>query len=131
MKTFISLPLICVLVFLSFIPATAFVNNSDTYILSLRKQPTQNGDREWDIDREGNRAPSIPIECIIDKNTGIIIPDYIEEFVTYEIWDIEGINCISICMDEFEFINILFSISGNYQIRFSSTNYMYIGYLYL
>lgn len=101
---------------------------SSTYHITLHKQPIHNVDREWDVDCEGNRAPSRPIYCSISRINGIEInaidKNDIELFEIYR----DGI-CILSSSEEKDFINILFSTSESFEVRLISTNYAFIGYI--
>lgn len=110
------------------IPILASSSNTlDSYHLELCKQNTSNEYPEKDNDREGHRISSRPIHCIISEKYGITISNLTAEITSYEIWDKEGNVCLHVSYEESEFIKILFTIVGEYQIRLISDNYLYFG----
>ena len=132
MKSILNLPVIIVMMLLSFPLEIIAGNTYQSYTVTLYRQPSNmnnDGKHEWDIDPEGHRLPSRPIECTISQDSGVTIYDCQDEIVSYEIWDAEGNACLSLCSDESDFLNYLFTLTGDFQIRFNSSNYTYIGYL--
>lgn len=107
------------------VPAVA----QSVYILPVIKVPSTLEPQKNDLPEYGNRLPSRPIECTISQDTGVSISGSPDEIVSYEIWDAEGNTCLSLCSDESDFLNYLFTLTGDFQIRFNSSEYTYIGYL--
>ena len=132
MKSILNLPIIIIMMLLSFPIDIIAGNPYQSYTVTLHRQPSnmdENGKHEWDIDPEGHRLPSRPIECTISQDSGVTIYDCPDEIVSYEIWDADGNTCLSLCTDESDFLNDLFSLTGDFQIRLKTSDYTYIGYL--
>ena len=115
MKSILNLPIIIIMMLLSFPIEIIAGNPYQSYTVTLHRQPLNldsNDNRERDIDPEGQRRPSRPIECTISQETGVTIYDCPDEIVSYEIWDAEGNT-----------------LTGDFQIRLKTSDYTYIGYL--
>lgn len=63
------------------------------------------------------------------SDTGTVSFNCQEDIIDYEIWNLDGEVCISITDDEKCFVNQLFSLSENCQIRFNAGEYTYVGYI--
>lgn len=75
------------------------------------------------------RIPIYPIPCTVSPSGGISVAGYTNDFSSYEIWDAEGEICLSVFTNEPDFINGLFSMIGEFQVRFISEDYVLIGYI--
>ena len=133
MKISLKLTVIAIVALFLFANASAFassVMNTACYAITLNKVTAEETDPFHVNDTpRGPRIPSRPIECTISQETGVTIYDCPDEIVSYEIWDADGNSCLSLCSDESDFLNDLFSLTGDFQIRFNSSDYTYIGYL--
>ena len=131
MKIPLKLTVIVVVALFLFVNASATeVMNSTCYTVTLMKVAAEETDHPHINDTpRGQRIPSCPIECTISQDSGVTIYDCPDEIVSYEIWDAEGNTCLSQYSDESDFLNDLFSLTGDFQIRFNSSDYTYIGYL--
>lgn len=79
----------------------------------------------------GNRAPSHPLSCTIDPDSGIsFIGQETPDFILYEIYD-SGNMCVGAYGDERAFIDALFSLTGEYRISLSTEEVSYTGYIVL
>ena len=107
------------------VPAVA----QSVYILPVIKVPSTLEPQKNDLPEYGKRIPSRPIECTISQDSGVTIYDCPDEIVSYEIWDADGNSCLTLCSEESDFLNDLFSLTGDFQIRFNSSDYTYVGYL--
>lgn len=76
--------------------------------------------------KRGHRIPDHPILCIIQED-GITSTISLEEIISYEIRDIEGLVCIATFTDEIEFTYYLFTYPGEYQIRLLAEDYYFVG----
>lgn len=80
---------------------------------------------------EGNRKPSRPLTCTVDPNSGIeFLGHETPNFILYEIYDCSN-SCVGAYGDEAEFIDALFSLTGEYRISLDTTEVSYIGYVML
>lgn len=77
---------------------------------------------------KGHRTPPMQILCIIDKNN-IRCVDISEKILCFEILHEDA--CLFSAFEEYTFITNLFSLSGEYTIRFSTDNYIYEGSIIL
>ena len=79
----------------------------------------------------GNRLPQKRIQCLIDPETGIeFLSTETPMLVSYELYDTEG-NLINSFSCEDDFIENLFSLSGEYRILLNDTNSSYTGFISL
>ncbi len=80
---------------------------------------------------KGMRTPSSPKECTIDfDNHRIELPT--SEFISaYELWDVDGTYVIASYASEPEFVDFLYELTGEYQLRLNGEDHVYIGYLEL
>ncbi len=84
---------------------------------------------EVSIDDEGRRVPTRPLQCTIDPENGVTIPLVDKaEIELYEIYSEDEV-CIIATPVEAEFIDTLFSLTGTLEIRISTTEYIYAGYV--
>lgn len=117
------------------VQAIGNVPNPNVYVTTSMQIKT-NGESDTDpYHREendrGNRAPSRPITCTIDSASGIeFIGQETPDFILYEIYDSNNV-CTGAYGDEAEFINVLFSLTGEYFISLSTAEASYIGYVTL
>lgn len=76
-----------------------------------------------------HKLPSSQIECVITSD-GICVHDSsvdLAEAISYEIWDAESEWCVASFSDEFSFIESLFAMSGELQIRIVFSDYELVG----
>lgn len=78
--------------------------------------------------QSGARKPAGLIVCTISAE-GIQMGVETGEIMSYEIWDADGDICVASFTEESDFINVLFSMEGEYQIHFSTEEYSYFGYV--
>lgn len=78
-----------------------------------------------------HRLPSRPILCTIDPDNGITF-DAVSEpvIISYEITDVDGIS-LAVLPTETSFIQTLFSLTGEYGIKLTSSDYIYSGFIAL
>lgn len=131
MKIPLKLTVIAIVAMFLFANASAAgVINSTCYTITVMKVAAEETDPFHVNDTpRGPRIPSRPIECTISQDAGVTIYDCPDEIISYEIRDVEGNACLSLSSDESDFLNDLFSLTGDFQIRFNSSDYTYIGYL--
>ena len=121
MKNFLSSIFILLAFFLA-CPDIVYAGNPAPQTVQLRKKLKQKNEQK------GIRIPSRFIVCIISAE-GIQMDVEAEEILSYEIWDADGEVCIASYTEESDFINALFSLEGEYQIQFTTEDYVYIGYI--
>lgn len=80
---------------------------------------------------EGHRIPGRHIACSLDRENGVrFFGHETPDFILYEIYDSNNI-CVGAYGDEPEFIDALFSLTGEYRITLSTAEVSYIGYVIL
>lgn len=101
--------------------------------VSLFKVFSSEIDDEIEVPVKRHRLPSAPIECVITSD-GICVHDSsvnLAEAISYEIWDAESEWCVASFSDESSFIESLFAMSGEFQIRIVFSDYELVGNVYL
>ncbi len=79
----------------------------------------------------GERRPGKRLECTIDSENGVrFLSGETPDFILYEIYDSNNV-CTGAYGDEAEFIDALFSLTGEYRISLSTAEASYIGYVTL
>ena len=74
----------------------------------------------------GRRSKRIPLSGEI-TSSGVSIPGVeISDIISFEIYDPSGI-CLGIYSDEMDFVNALFSLSGEFEIVFVTENTTFAG----
>ena len=106
-------------------PNSMNAGNNTTYTVSMRKQSRHNKG----LDKEGLRTPPMSIYCVISQTDGVNIVGLIEEITSYEIWDTASEINFASFSEEAEFLDFLFSLTGEYKIKFETENYYIIGYI--
>lgn len=98
--------------------------------LTLQMIKTSSNEEKKEPEK-GQRAPGLLIECTISISQGIQLNSSVDvsDILAYEIWDAEGESCIASFCDEAGFINFLFSLSGEFQIRFTTPDYNLVGFI--
>ena len=101
---------------------------SQTVAQTVVKVPNPPKPDKTDLPAHGNRLPGIPIEASISID-GIEIPglDSIE-IISYEICDENG-DSLALFAEEAGFIDFLFANAGVHMVRFTTVDYIYIGYI--
>ena len=80
---------------------------------------------------EGHRIPGRYIACSLDRENGVrFFGQETPNFILYEIYDSNN-TCVGAYGDEPEFIDALFSLTGEYRISLSTAEVSYIGYVIL
>lgn len=101
-------------------------DDTSAYNVTLQKRPVQEGDYERDED--GKRSAARPVYCSISRRNGIEVSAIDkEEIELFEIYH-NGV-CLLSSPEEKDFITVLFSISGNLEIRLITSDYAFIGYI--
>lgn len=80
---------------------------------------------------EGHRIPGRHIACSLDRENGVrFFGHETPDFIMYEIYDSNN-TCVGAYGDEPEFIDALFSLTGEYRISLSTAEVSYTGYILL
>ena len=131
MKDFLR-ALIASIIFLG--ASTSMTAVSSTQIMiSLRPTVTVPGyGNDYDEEGEtGERRPGKKLECTIDSQNGVrFLSGETPDFILYEIYDCDNV-CVGAYGDEPEFIDALFSLTGEYRISLDTAEVSYIGYIIL
>lgn len=99
-----------------------YSGSTTTQTVQLKKKHNQSNNQK------GSRKPAGLIVCTISAE-GIQMGVETGEIMSYEIWDADGDICVASFTEESDFINVLFSMEGEYQIHFSTEEYSYFGYV--
>lgn len=116
-------------ILLFFAMDVAAADNSIT--LNLNQENSDSEPEKEMPDTKGRRSMPIPIKCIIDFGEGTVRTTLTSEVISYEIWDSEGTTPVAQCIDDSDFVVILSSIDGFYQLRLKTESHQYIGYVEL
>ncbi len=79
---------------------------------------------------KGHRMPAYTI-CTVDFTTGTIESNTRDAVATYELWDAEGECMLVSFVSDHELVGYMSGISGAYQLRLVTEEYIYIGYIEL
>lgn len=104
-------------------------NLYSSYSLILIKVYNEKPDYSDPPKDKGRRTPARPIACTISEDEGITTNVVIEDIETYELWDIEGEECIAVYANDIDAASHLLSTPGEYQLRIITNEYSYIGYI--
>lgn len=78
-----------------------------------------------------HRIPSQYITCTIDPLSGITIASVEKSEINgYELWDYTD-NCVVSTFDEFDFIDHLYTLQGEYTLCILTEDYIYTGVIEL
>lgn len=99
--------------------------------LNLNQESSDSEPDDEDVKTKGRRSMSMPIKCIIDFGEGTVRTTLTSEVIFYEIWDSEGTTPVAQCIDDSDFVVMLSSIDGFYQLRLKTESHQYIGYVEL
>lgn len=92
---------------------------------------SESGTENDDYFRQYRRLPSRPIKCTISLTDGVIIPGVnTSNIISYQIYDVSGIF-IGMFSESDDFVSFLFSQNGTFEVRFTTEDYIYIGYVSL
>ncbi len=112
-----------------FLSGGAWASTVDYVSFSVVKTTCSAETNEKDLPQRGDRAPGCPIEAIISLYGGVEIQGLDStDILSYEVCDEEGV-CLASFADESDFTGFLFSNTGAYMVRFTTDDYIYIGYI--
>lgn len=82
-----------------------------------------------DFPSKGWRTPAIPITCTIDFENHRIATSFSYEITAYELWDMDGIAPIVSYSNDYDLVECMSDISGEFQFRIVTLECTYVGYL--
>lgn len=97
----------------------------------VRMQKTPGNGDKGDDKKDGKRIPSAPVYCTIDFENQTVSGNFTSRLLVFEVWSEDGDQCIATFDDESHLIEYLDSAEGDYQLRFYSDSYVYIGFISL
>ena len=104
--------------------SSAYAVNNLTYHVTMLRVDTRD-DKDTD-NRKGHRSNRRPITGEI-TSSGVNSPGVENsEIISFEIYDLSGI-CMGIYSAEMDFVNALFSLSGEFEIRFVTDEATFAG----
>ena len=107
-----------------FLISEAYAVNDGIYHMTMLRIDTR-GNKNPD-NRNGRRSKERPLTGEI-TTSGVNIPGVENsEIISFEIYDLSGI-CLGIYSDETDFVNALFSLSGEFEIVFATENTTFAG----
>jgi hypothetical protein len=108
--------------------AVAWDTGQSVQVRLYASSATTNTDPKPDESKDvRHRMPSRPILCSISIEDGVSFDDSTNpDIISYEIKDADN-NPIAVTGDEADFIQTLFSLSGEYVIQFRTDEYIYYG----
>ena len=121
------------IIFLSlFLSLKAEITNPVCCVVTLTQNyNSESGTENDDYFRQYRRLPSRPIKCTISLTDGVIIPGVnTSDIISYQIYDVSGIF-IGMFSESDDFVSFLFSQNGTFEVRFTTEDYIYIGYVSL
>lgn len=106
---------------------------ADDYCITvdLTQQESNDDPYKQPSPSKGHRSLPLPIVCVIDFTKGTVQTTLTSEVISYEIWDSAGAAPMAQCIENSDFVVLLSSISGSYQLRFITDSHQYIGYIEL
>lgn len=99
--------------------------------VNLTQESSDSEPDKEDPGKKGRRSMPIPLICVIDFTKGTVQTTLTSEVISYEIWDSAGAAPMAQCIEDSDFVVLLSSISGSYQLRFITDSHQYIGYIEL
>jgi lipoprotein-anchoring transpeptidase ErfK/SrfK len=119
------------LIVMAFIALIVESVSAETYTITVHKQPVLTDQIVKNVSHEGHRTPPIAIVCTISDTDGLYISTLDnDEILMFGIYDENG-NCIASYYNEADFISALFTLSGTYEVQFTTEDYTYVGYISL
>lgn len=133
MKKFLKNQLILIVFYLCFFPSEV-KSNTDFPLLALTTKLHVKSDGGHHVDynnKKGNRTPAYPITVFISVADGVQIPHVDKnEILSYSIYDEEE-TCLATFTNEADFVDFVFSTTGEVEIRIELADYYLCGWLQL
>lgn len=112
------------------LPIKASAASSRTPVPIIMQKTSGKGNKR-DDSNTSKRIPPAPVYCTIDFANQTVDGGFTSALLAFEVWNEEGDECIAIFNDEISLVEYLDSTEGDYQLRFFSESYVYIGYISL
>lgn len=96
--------------------------------VSLSKRPKHDN---TPLNPKGHRTPAAWSECIVSFTDNCIETSVAMDILSYELWDEDGESMLVSCATDHELVEFMSCISGSYQLRLVTEEYLYIGYVNL
>ena len=108
-------------------------NGSSSYTVIVKPgapaNPPESNKRPKEEPKHGRRTPGIQIMCTISTYDGVeFLNQETPEFLLYEIYS-DSQNCVYAGCDEMEFVNFLMTLSGEFQLCFTTDANSYTGFI--
>lgn len=129
MKQTLKVLVVLTLFFVSFSNELYAQDDQTTITVNLRKGKGNAGDKPEIPVKGGTKTPLRWLLCWINPTIGVQIENCDEEINSYEIWDASSVACSFATTTEYDFVDTLFTLSGDYQIRFVTDDFVYEGYI--
>lgn len=125
MKKFLTSVLTMAMMLFVAFPANGMAQDPAFLSVPLKKQKKEHNQ---ELDPEGVRMPSRNIICLIsiDEFRSDIDPD---EILSYEVWDDTNQICKASFINDKPFCQYLFNSPGDYCIRISTADFVYVGFI--
>ncbi|MDE6081024.1 MAG: hypothetical protein K2F70_01975 [Muribaculaceae bacterium] len=103
------------------------------FAFDLKVPLKENPEKEPPITEDNrHRMPGKQIMCTIDSEKGVYIEGVpTSEILSFDIYDESGELCFASYNNEEEFVGFLFSLEGEYVIRFVTSDKTYSGFISL
>lgn len=123
--------LVAFLILCSYSMVLAWDNGLSVQVSLLSYSTTSEYEPKPDDDKKNHhRMPTRPILCSISVENGVSFDDGSNpDIISYEIKDADN-NPIAVTGDEADFIQTLFSLTGEYVIQFRTDECVYYGSIY-
>ena len=86
---------------------------------------------EHKVPLKGHRMPSTQYICTIDFNNYRIETTIPYDIIAYELWNEDGAGMSASYSTDYEIVEFMDGLSGEYQLRIVTTQHAYTGYLEL
>ena len=73
--------------------------------------------------------PAAPVICTIDFDSHRIATSIVYEITAYELWDEDGNVPLVSYTDDYEFVDYLSGVSGEFQLRIITSACVYAGHI--
>lgn len=128
-----SIPRIALMALSFILSLSAFATNSACSVFMSKVYVAEEPD-ELKRHPQRHKIPMCPIECLISEENGISFASSstsTNDIIAYEIYDDATEECLMSFSDVDAFVENLFNLTGNLQLRFIADDYELIGYISL
>ena len=79
-----------------------------------------------------HKLPVRPVTCTISSENGVNISGVeTSDIISFDVYDQSGELCLASFINDMDFVTFLFSLEGDYTLRFVTDGKTYIGYISL